>query len=306
MAIDPATLAKIAKAGFDVVTDEDKRNNMLMIIIGPVIAVLIVILMIGYIIDNPISAIKMFFFGDDLKKAKDIRNKYGFSQEISPNDKSYKESAGYSFSDVIFTDGKVKFIYYNEADTAWGNKTYAKMKLGRAGCGSSCLAMVVSTLTNIKYTPVNIATWAEDNKYIKDNIGTLQDLMPNGAKHFGLVVEGCTANEPQKITVALNTGKLIICLMEKGHFTDCNHYIVLRGITADGKILVADPISVPRSKEKYDISTITQEVNDERDDIPPFCIISKPAPKPTPKPTLKATPKPISKPTPIPKNPVKK
>jgi hypothetical protein len=300
MAVDPKLIYEAAKAAVKVVTDENARNKMLIVILAPLVAVLLILVIIGYIITSPISAIKMFFFDDDLKQAKDIRNKYGFNQEIDLKDKSYKESVGYSFSDVIFNDGKVKFFYYNEADIAWKDKTYAKLKLARAGCGPSCLARVVSSLTNTKINPAEMAEWATTNKYYKDSIGSLQELIPNGAKHYGLIVEGGATNEPQNITAALKAGKLIICLMEKGHFTDCNHFIVLRGISADGKILVADPISIKRSNEKFDLSTITEEVNDEREDISPFCIISNPAPKPTPIPTAKPTPEPWENKPPFP------
>ncbi|WP_253205644.1 C39 family peptidase [Clostridium estertheticum] len=87
----------------------------------------------------------------------------------------------------------------------------------------------------------------------------------------GPKVEGGTANEPQRIIDALAQGKLIIAIMAKGHFTRFGHFIVLRGVTSDKKILVADPVSVKRSEEKWDLSIILNEA----DVGGPFWIIEK-------------------------------
>ncbi len=47
--------------------------------------------------------------------------------------------------------------------------------------------------------------------------------------------------------------------MAEGHFTKSGHFIVLRGVTEEGKILVADPASVARSNQEWDISIILNE-----------------------------------------------
>jgi hypothetical protein len=43
---------------------------------------------------------------------------------------------------------------------------------------------------------------------------------------------------------SLSSGKLVVVIMGKGHFTSSGHFIVLCGVTSEGKILVADPASV--------------------------------------------------------------
>ena len=53
---------------------------------------------------------------------------------------------------------------------------------------------------------------------------------------------------------------MIIAIMGAGHFTSSGHFIVLRGVTEDGKILVADPVSYNRSTTEWDVSTILSEV----------------------------------------------
>jgi predicted double-glycine peptidase len=58
---------------------------------------------------------------------------------------------------------------------------------------------------------------------------------------------------------ALSSGKLVVAIMSKGHFTSSGHFIVLRGVTSEGKILVADPASQKRSQQEWDLSLIMNE-----------------------------------------------
>ena len=60
---------------------------------------------------------------------------------------------------------------------------------------------------------------------------------------------------------ALQEGKLVIAIMSKGHFTNSGHFIVLRGVTEDGKLLVADPASVKRSNKEWDLRIVTSEAS---------------------------------------------
>ena len=86
-------------------------------------------------------------------------------------------------------------------------------------------------------------------------------------------MEGCTAAEPQRIVDALADGKLVVALMGKGHFTSSGHFIVLRGVTSEGKILVADPASYNRSDKAWDLSIILNESGKRAGAGGPFWII---------------------------------
>jgi hypothetical protein len=44
-----------------------------------------------------------------------------------------------------------------------------------------------------------------------------------------------------KVMEALENGQLVVCLQRKGRFTGGGHFILLTGITEDGKIIVNDP-----------------------------------------------------------------
>lgn len=63
--------------------------------------------------------------------------------------------------------------------------------------------------------------------------------------------------------------------MGKGHLTSSGHFIVLRGITEEGKILVADPISIKRSEQEWDLSVILNEARKGAGGGGPFWVIGK-------------------------------
>ena len=86
-------------------------------------------------------------------------------------------------------------------------------------------------------------------------------------------MEGCTASEPQRIVDALSQGKLVVAIMLKGHFTSGGHFIVLRGVTSDGQIMVADPASYSRSQKLWDLSIILNEASKRAGAGGPFWII---------------------------------
>ena len=81
----------------------------------------------------------------------------------------------------------------------------------------------------------------------------------NAAEHYGLTVT--SVNDPDTLRQALEEGKLAIAIMGSGSFTPAGHFIVLRGITHDGYILVADPVSIDRSERSWDIQIIFNEAN---------------------------------------------
>jgi hypothetical protein len=63
--------------------------------------------------------------------------------------------------------------------------------------------------------------------------------------------------------------------MTKGHFTSGGHFIVLRGVTSEGKILVADPASYTRSEKEWDLNIILNEASKRAGSGGPFWIIGK-------------------------------
>ena len=165
----------------------------------------------------------------------------------------------YIGGDFTFNDGRIPVIFFHQRDNRWANTGYAGENIGMAGCGPTAVAMVVSSLIGETVTPKEIASWSAANGYAAHNQGSYHSLIPNAAEHYGLTVT--SGNDPDTLRKALQEGKLAIAIMGPGNFTPSGHFIVLRGITDDGSILVADPVSVDRNERSWDMQTIFSEVN---------------------------------------------
>ena len=275
MAIDPATLKLAAKAATAVLTDENARRKVLIIAITPLAAFILIVSLFFYIITMPLQWLGNFFFGSNHQKVLEVRAETGYDQYVYPTDESYLESAGQDFSGVTFTDGATEVHYYNQLDARWKDLPYGVTStIGEAGCGPTSLAMVVSSLTGNIIDPVQMCKWSYENGYLCEGSGSYHSLIPEGGRHFGLTVEGCSVNEPQRIVDALASGKLIIAIMGPGTFTTCGHFLVMRGVTSDGKILIADPASKSKSEKEWDLSIFFKEARKNAAAGGPFWICS--------------------------------
>lgn len=183
------------------------------------------------------------------------------------------ESAGLvSLGDIRFSDGATQVVYYNQLDKRYAHKPYGTDDIGTYGCGPTCMAMVVSSLTSETVDPGEMARWAYENGYWCSRSGSYHSLIPGAAKAWGLPVQGCGKTEGQRIVDALSQGKLVVAIMLKGHFTSSGHFIVLRGVE-NGKILVADPANYTRSQQAWDLAIILNEASDRAGAGGPFWII---------------------------------
>lgn len=183
------------------------------------------------------------------------------------------ESTGLvSLGDFRFSDGATQVVYYNQLDKRYASKPYGTDDIGTYGCGPTCMAMVVSSLTSETVDPVEMACWAYENGYWCSRSGSYHSLIPGAAKEWGLPVQGCGKTEGQRIVDALSQGKLVVAIMLKGHFTSSGHFIVLRGVE-NGKILVADPANYTRSQQAWDLSIILNEASGRAGAGGPFWII---------------------------------
>ena len=193
----------------------------------------------------------------------------GLFQNLSSSESGFTIPA---LGDIRYTDGSTEVVYYNQLDERYANKPYGTDDIGGYGCGPTCMAMVVSSLTDDLVDPVEMAKWSYEHGYWCSGSGSYHALIPAAAEAWGLPVSGCTASEPQRITDALSSGKLIVAIMSAGHFTSSGHFIVLRGVQ-DEKILVADPASRTRSEQSWELSIILNEASKAAGSGGPFWII---------------------------------
>lgn len=218
-------------------------------------------------------------------------DKLGFTQEekdwaallystlVEDQNLTYSDSDGVGYyntdyGNITFSDAETPVVYYNQTDSRWGNKMYGKSEtIGAAGCGPTALAIAVASLTKQQVTPYDVAQWSVKNGYCCEGNGSYHSLIPDGGKHYGLTVTGI-GNDGKKLVEALQDGKLVIAIMSKGHFTSSGHFIVLRGVTEEGNILVADPASVKRSNQEWALGIITNEASRRAGSGGPFWVMS--------------------------------
>ena len=94
-----------------------------------------------------------------------------------------------------------------------------------------------------------MAQWAYENGYWKERKGALHDLIPAVAQAWGLDVVGYQAEAAS------------------------GHFIILRGLDEDGKVVVADPSSRERSEVSWDFHLIVDEAAKKAGANGPFWVI---------------------------------
>jgi hypothetical protein len=274
---DPATIKLAVKAAVSVLTDEDKRRKLIIAAVAPLAAAILLISLFFYILTMPLQLLGNFFSDNSYDTVRELRAEHGYDQYIDPTDEDWLNADGVSCEGVTFTDGNTAVVYYSQFDSRWKDKPYGQQgTIGSSGCGPASLAIAVSTLSGRTVDPEQMANWAYANGYKCEGNGSYHSLIPEGAAHFGLMVDYASPNEPQKIADALASGKLVAAIMSAGHFTKGGHFIVLRGVTADGKILVADPASQSRSEQEWDLSIILNEARKDAGAGGPFWILGVP------------------------------
>ncbi len=145
-------------------------------------------------------------------------------------------------------------------DKRWGYVAYGNDIIAIDGCGPTCLSMVCAgLLQDTTKTPDAIADFSMENNYYATDSGTSWTLMSNGASNLGLKVHSMDVSA-KSIRKQLKKGRPVICSMRPGDFTTQGHFIVLTGITEDGKLTLNDPNNISRSKQQWDMDTVVRQI----------------------------------------------
>lgn len=174
----------------------------------------------------------------------------------------------------ILTGGNVEIVYFNQSEEPWASAPYGPDHIGGYGCGPTAMAMVVSSLTGQIVDPAAMAQWAYEAGYCAPGSGSYNGLIQAAASAYGLESAPWTDLTADALSQALASGQLFVALMTKGHFTSSGHFILLRGLTLEGKVLVADPNSRERSLTAWDPQLIIDELSATRSSGAPLWCIS--------------------------------
>lgn len=178
----------------------------------------------------------------------------------------------------ILTGGGLEVVYFNQTDEDRAEQMYGTDPLSTHGCGPTAMAMAVSSLTGETVDPAEMATLCVQRGYWCRDHGSYLAMVQGVAEAYGL---DCRSLDPAALDegefyTRLSGGDIFVALMTRGHFTRGGHFILLRGATLSGEILVADPASRDRSLISWDLSLILDELSPSRHDGAPLWVLSKP------------------------------
>ena len=120
--------------------------------------------------------------------------------------------------------------------------------IAQGGCSVACLAMVISylrsgTRRNGWISPGQIVhkirnRFGDANHFYCEGVGQYSTIFPAVAELYGLRCEDVPLDG---IPSLLRSGVPVIMSCSRGVFTNGGHFIVLTGITEDGRLCVNDP-----------------------------------------------------------------
>lgn len=173
-----------------------------------------------------------------------------------PNHTSKSDSKKTSIEEY-YTPGEIPLFL--QWDKNWGYDMYGEDPIAIDGCAPTSLAMVAVGLTgNTSVTPLSVSDYAYKNGYYIDGVGSSWSLISEGSKHFGLKSHELPLNK-SSILSTLESGNPIILNVGPGTFTSTGHFLVLTGLTDDGKIKINDPNSKLNSSKSWDVDIFLNE-----------------------------------------------
>lgn len=144
-------------------------------------------------------------------------------------------------------------------DERWGYYPYGGSNIGIAGCGPTCLSMVILSLKGDENaTPDALADFSMENGHYVAGAGTAWSLMTDAAWQYGISAQEMGMDE-DAMKYKLDRGGMIICSMFPGDFTTTGHFIVIYGYDENG-FMVNDPNSRERSSKQWSYDTLRYQI----------------------------------------------
>lgn len=161
-------------------------------------------------------------------------------------------------------------VSYLQTDKRWKDKPYQvpgeTATVGDSGCGPSCAAMLIETITGRTFTPEEACAWSVAHGYKAKGQGTYYSYFAPQFAAFGIkcwqlswtnVYHNPSSPIHDQALEYLKQGYYLIALMKKGLWTGSGHFIVVWW--EDGKIRINDPASTRNNRENGDPATFRNE-----------------------------------------------
>jgi len=164
-----------------------------------------------------------------------------------------------------------KPVSYKQYDPRWASKPYQvkgeTANIKGSGCGPSCAAMLIETLTGRTYTPEQACAWSVAHGYKSKGHGTAYAYFAPQFEAFGLKCQmlnwSNTYGKPDhanhaKAKELVQQGYYLIACMGPGLWTKGGHFVVVWDW--DGKVRINDPASSKTTRENGDPKTFCAQV----------------------------------------------
>ena len=164
-----------------------------------------------------------------------------------------------------------KPLYFSQKDRRWKDRPYQvegeRDTVGASGCGPSCAAMLISTITGKTFTPLDACRWSVEHGYKAKGQGTYYSYFTPQFAAFGIDCQmlnwSKTYGKPdhpnhELVEDKLRQGYYAIALMKKGLWTPTGHFVVLWW--EDDKARILDPNSTRDDRTNGDLHRFRSEV----------------------------------------------
>lgn len=140
-----------------------------------------------------------------------------------------------------------QFTFYNQCDSPWGPTVPPTGTVCHNACGPTSTAMAIKNMTGQGVTPGDTTSWVtQNNLWISDGGGTSFDTNVQLAGHWGVKATTISKNQAQDINYIRSILSASGMVMVAGngprpYYGSAAHFILIRAITADGQIKIANP-----------------------------------------------------------------
>lgn len=135
------------------------------------------------------------------------------------------------------------FVFYRQNWSVLNDLPYGPDGFGQCGCGPTCTAEIIANLAGAPVTPAELREQALDSHGVLANGATTYDFIIRSAAAYGISYYQLHLSDKEGMLAALKAGSLVLVVMGPGDFTLGSHFVLYRGLTEDGKLLISDSYS---------------------------------------------------------------
>ena len=144
------------------------------------------------------------------------------------------------------------FVFYRQNWSVLKDIPYGPDGFGQCGCGPTCTAEIIANLAGAPVTPAELGEQALDSHSVLENGATTYDFIIRSAAAYGISYYQLRLSDKEGMLAALKAGSLVLVVMGPGDFTLGSHFVLYRGLTEDGKLLISDSYNYDFTVKEWD------------------------------------------------------